>query len=133
MTNPPRDDGSASVADRLRGIADEIEASGSLPVPSGNGGDRCSNGTTRNGGRPAARSSSKPVWQRDTDPVSVLAMLLRAGADRIHTEAPAMRAHAETMLTAADELVRLEACRIGSYKALEISQARLESLAEPEE
>lgn len=80
--------------------------------------------------------SSKPspadvpdIWVRG-DPIGVLAVLLRAGADRIDETCPAMRAHARTMRTAADELVRLHADKTGAFAALERSQ---ELLGDPEE
>lgn len=44
-----------------------------------------------------------------------------------------MRAHAGTMLVAADELEHLAACVDGAFKSLEISQQQLETLGEPEE
>ena len=136
--NSPPADGSSSIADRLRGIADEVEASGGLPIPSGSGGEPCCRATSTrtNGGNPSRTSSTRSPaaggWQPG-EPIGVLCILLRAGADRIETEAPAMRAHAGTMLVAADELERLAACVEGAYKSLEISQARLETLAEPDE
>lgn len=80
--------------------------------------------------------SSKPwpaegseVWNRG-EPIGILAVLLRAGADRIDETCPAMRAHARTMRIAADELVALDAAKRGAFKALERSQALL---GDPEE
>jgi hypothetical protein len=64
------------------------------------------------------------AWTR-RDPPGVLAILLRAGADRIDETCPAMRAHARTMRTAADEIVRLHAEKVGAFAALERSQALL--------
>jgi hypothetical protein len=136
--NSPAADGSSSIADRLRGIADEIEQAATLPVPSMSGGDRCCRATSTrtNGGSQSTTSSTKSRaaggWQRG-EPIGVLAILLRSGAERIETEAPAMRAHAGTMLVAADELEHLAAAVSGAFKAVEISQRRLETLAEPEE
>ena len=116
----------------------EIDVSETLPVPSGSGGGPCCRATSTrtNGGKPSTPSSTRSLaaggWQRG-EPIGVLAILLRSGADRIETEAPAMRAHASTMLVAADELEHLAACVQGAFKSLEISQARLETLAEPDE
>ena len=80
--------------------------------------------------------SSKPspadvpdIWRRG-EPIGVLAVLLRAGADRIDETCPAMRAHARTMRTAAEELVALDSEKRGAFAALERSQALL---GDPEE
>lgn len=136
--NSPAAGGSSSIADRLRAIADEIEHAGTRPIPSGTGGEPCcrSTSTRKTGGNPSRPSSTRSLaaggWQRG-DPIGVLAILLRSGAERIETEAPAMRAHAGTMLVAADELEHLAAAVTGAFKAVEISQRHIETLAEPEE
>ena len=136
--NSPPAGGSSSIADRLRAIADEIEQAATLPVPSMSGGDRCCRATSTrtNGGSQSTTSSTRSRaaggWQRG-EPIGVLAILLRSGAERIETEAPAMRAHAGTMLVAADELEHLAAAVSGAFKAVEISQRQLETLAEPDE
>ncbi len=131
--------GSSSIADRLRAIADEIEQAGTRPVPSVHpGGAGCcrSTSTTKTSGNPSRPSLTRSLaaggWQRG-EPIGVLALLLRSGAERIETEAPAMRAHAGTMLVAADELEHLAAAVTGAFKSLEISQRQLETLAEPDE
>lgn len=76
-----------------------------------------------------SRADASDIWVRG-EPIGVLAVLLRAGADRIDETCPAMRAHARTMRTAADELVRLHADKTGAFAALERSQ---ELLGDPEE
>jgi len=109
------------------------------PVPSEHpGGAGCCRATTtmKTSGKSSTPSSMKSRaaggWQRG-EPIGVLALLLRSGAERIETEAPAMRAHAGTMLVAADELEHLAAAVTGAFKSLEISQRQLETLAEPDE
>ena len=128
-----------NIADRLRTIADEIEQAETRPVPSVHpGGAGCcrATSTTTTFGNPSRPSSTRSRaaggWQRG-EPIGVLALLLRSGAERIETEAPAMRAHAGTMLVAADELEHLAAAVTGAFKSLEISQRQLETLAEPDE
>jgi hypothetical protein len=72
----------------------------------------------------ASPADASDIWRRG-EPIGVLAVLLRAGADRIDETCPAMRAHARTMRTAADELVALHAEKTGAFQALERSQALL--------
>lgn len=76
-----------------------------------------------------SHADASDIWVRG-EPIGVLAVLLRAGADRIDETCPAMRAHARTMRTAADELVALHAEKTGAFAALERSQALL---GDPEE
>lgn len=61
-------------------------------------------------------------------PRDLLPVLLRVGAERIESLAPAMRAHARVMLEAADEIEALATESKAHRDALEISQRHLGEL-----
>lgn len=88
----------------------------------------------KTGSRPSSGSSRMPcayavpeVNLRDR-PRDLLPILLRVGAERIETAAPAMQAHARVMREAADEIEALAAESLAAYASLNIAQRRLDDL-----
>ena len=88
----------------------------------------------KTGSKPSPGSSRTPcayavpdVVLRDR-PRDLLPVLLRVGADRIETAAPAMQAHARIMREAADEIEALAAESLAAFAALNISQRQLDDL-----
>ena len=86
------------------------------------------------GSRPSSGSSPTPcayavpdVVLRDR-PRDLLPILLRVGAERIETAAPAMQAHARIMREAADEIEALAAESLAAYASLNIAHRHLEDL-----
>jgi len=74
------------------------------------------------------RSSYEEPADAQQRPRDLLPVLLRAGADRISTTAPAMDAHARIMRQAADEIESLAVEARAVKIALEISQRQLGEL-----
>jgi hypothetical protein len=74
------------------------------------------------------RSSYEEPADAQQRPRDLLPVLLRAGADRISTTAPAMHAHARIMRQAADEIEALAIEVKAATISLEISQRQLGEL-----
>jgi hypothetical protein len=74
------------------------------------------------------RSSYEEPADAQQRPRDLLPVLLRAGADRISTTAPAMDAHARIMRQAANEIESLAVEARAVKIALEISQRQLGEL-----